>query len=158
MRFSKMKSIYEKSIIGICAIVIGWLSSRIDINQDFLWSIRGRVLPLLVALLSLYCTLSINLVKTLDEFTGRLRVKALKVISSMKYELRWEFWCLVVVFILMVLFPVFSRFERLSFVLRWSIDSLSLVAVVLFLITILDTFFSYLDIIQLKKDDSLKEE
>ena len=145
-----MGNCFQKICVLVIAAGIGFISSKIDLANDYIWSIRGIIVTALMTMLTLYSTLSMNLVKVLDDVKGDGRDKAMKVITAMKSELTIELVVLIITFLLLVIFPIFNG--SFSVVLRCIIDGLIVVAVVLFLIVIVDTFISYLDFVSTKKE------
>lgn len=149
-----MNSFFEKVLVGASSALVGFFSSKIGINDDFLWSLRGILIPVLITLLSLYSTLSINLIKELDGFSGKLRKDAMALLSAMKFELRFELVSLLFTFLLIIISPLLISQGWLVCLYRPIIDGLIVFDVTLFIILILDTFFSYLDLVKLKGNES----
>lgn len=145
-----MRSLLQRIIVIIVCLGIGSLCYRLDANHDFVWSMKGTIIPVLAAMLTLYTTLSMNLVKALYELPSHFSERAMKVVNSMKFELRLELILLLVTFGIMVLFPLFNDCDKVSLFGRCFIDALLVFDVANFLIAIIDTFFGYLDLIQSK--------
>ena len=146
-----MRSIIEKLIVGIIAIAIGILSSRLQECNDFLWSIRVAVIPVMMTLLTLYITLSMNLLKALDDLPMQFHEKAMMIISSMKSEIFLEIILILVTFVLLILHPFLNEYPSMIIINRCMIDGLIIVDVTLFIISIIDTYFGYLDLIKTKQ-------
>ena len=109
-------------------------------------------MPVLAAMLTLYTTLSMNLVKALDELPSIFSERAMEVLNSMKFELRFELILLLVTFGLLVLFPLFNVCDKVSLFARCFIDALLVFDIVNFIIAIIDTFFGYLELIKAKNN------
>lgn len=145
-----MRSLLQRIIVIIVCIGIGALCYLFDAEHDFVWSIKGIIIPVLAAMLTLYTTLSMNLVKALDELPSDFSERAMGVVNSMKFELRFELILLLMTFGLLVLFPLFNDYDRVSLFGRCFIDALLVYDVASFIIAITDTFFGYLDLIKAK--------
>lgn len=145
-----MRSLLQRIIVIIVCIGIGVLCYLFDAEHDFVWSIKGIIIPVLAAMLTLYTTLSMNLVKALDELPSEFSERAMRVVNSMKFELRFELILLLMTFGLLVLFPLFNDCDKVSWFGRCFIDALLVYDVANFIIAITDTFFGYLDLIKAK--------
>ncbi len=146
-----MRSLVQRIIVITVCLAIGSLCYLLSEDADFIWSIRGTIVPVLATMLTLYATLSMNLVGSLDELPNKLYKSAIEVINSMKFELRLELILLVVTFGLLVLYPLIINCDKVALYGRCIIDALLVFDVVNFVIAIIDTFFGYLDLIKAKK-------
>ena len=133
-------------IVLFVGLFFGAISCMVKIEEDFIWSIRTIVIPVLITLFSLFTSLSINLVKTLDTFEGPLRDDAMNVILSMRSGLLLEMFFLLITFFLMIIFPLFSDLIVFSTVLRGFIDSLIVTSVMYYAISNIETLFAFLDL------------
>ena len=148
-----MRSPLQKIIVVITAIIVCVLSSSLDSASYFLWSIKGLIIPVLMTMLTLYTTLSMNLIRALDELPDKFRKKAMAVLVSMKLEMRIELVLLIVTFILMIAYPFFNKNAVISLWGRCVIDGLIVIDVVFFIIAIVDTYFGYLDLVNSQKNN-----
>lgn len=145
-----MRATFQKIIVALVAVLIGWLSYRLQENNDFLWSIRYAIIPAIVTMLTLYVTLSMSLVKSLDEIAVEFRERAMQVVEAMKFEIRLELIVLLITFALLILHSFLSEGSFFQTLYRCIIDVFIVIGIVNFIIAIIDTFFGYLDLIKAK--------
>ncbi len=146
-----MSSSVQKILIVAVSIIIACLSYRLPDGNDFLWSIRYAIIPVLVTMLTLYTTLSMNLVKELDDLPEQFRERAMQVVDSIKFEIRLELIMLLITFSLLVINAFFTEKSIMKPVFRCVIDGLIIIDIVNFIIAIIDTFFGYLELIKAQK-------
>lgn len=142
-----MRSVAQKICIIIASVFIAFISSKIESNIDFLWSIRGAIIPVLMTLMTLYVTLSMNLINSLVNLPKDFHEKAFAVLDAIKKEMKLELILLILTFLLVLLFPLL-KCASLSVVCRCIIDGLIVFDVVHFIISIMDTFFGYIDLMK----------
>lgn len=146
-----MCAFLQKTLLLLFAGVIGYFSSKIDCDLDFLWSIRSLIIPVLMTMMTLYTTLSLNLVKALYDVSDQFREAAYKVLDAMRLEMRIELFLLFLTFLLMILYPFFNSNATVSLWGRCLIDSLIVIDIINFIIAIIDTFFGYLDLVKAQR-------
>jgi len=146
-----MRSSIQKTIVLVISIVVGVISSKVEEDNDFLWSIRSILIPVLMTMLTLFITLSMNLVKALDELPEALREKSVVVLASIKRELQIVLSLLLLTFSFVTILPLFISEGKNVIWGRCIVDGLLVLDIILFMIVILDTYFGYLDLIKNRK-------
>lgn len=146
-----MRASIQKTIVLVISIVVGVISSKVEEDKDFLWSIRSILIPVLMTMLTLFITLSMNLVKALDELPEALREKSVVVLDSIKRELRIVLSFLLFTFSFVIILPLFISEGKNVIWGRCIVDGLLVLDIILFMIVILDTYFGYLDLIKNRK-------
>lgn len=141
-----MRSVSQKIVVSLVAIIAAFFSSKIGADVDFIWSTRGTIVPLLMAMMTLYVTLSMNLIKSLLDLPNDYHDKVTSVLGAIKKEMKLELVLLLTTFLLMISLPLIEGGSSPSIFGRCIIDGFIIVDIVLFVISIMDTFFSYIDL------------